>query len=75
MLEPIADLIREYVISCNQIHGDDTPVKVLNPGTKKTKTGRMWVYVNDGRPRGDDRLLLLDIITAQIEKEKDQKNI
>lgn len=54
LLEPIADLIREYVISCNQIHGDDTPVKVLNPGTKKTKTGRMWVYVNDGRPRGDD---------------------
>ena len=54
LLEPIADLIREYVISCNQIHGDDTPVKVLNPGTGKTKTGRMWVYVNDGRPRGDD---------------------
>ena len=54
LLEPIADLIREYVISCNQIHGDDTPVKVLNPGTKKTKTGRMLVYVNDGRPRGDD---------------------
>ena len=54
LLEPIADLIREYVISCNQIHGDDTPVKVLNPGTDKTKTGRMWVYVNDGRPRGDD---------------------
>jgi transposase len=53
LLEPIADLIREYVISCNQIHGDDTPVKVLNPGTGKTKTGRMWVYVNDGRPRGD----------------------
>lgn len=53
LLEPIADLIREYVISCNQIHGDDTPVKVLNPGTGKTKTGRMWVYVNDGRARGD----------------------
>ena len=54
LLEPIANLIREYVISCNQIHGDDTPVKVLNPGTGKTKTGRMWVYVNAGRPRGDD---------------------
>ena len=52
LLEPIANLIREYVISANQIHGDDTPVKVLNPGTGKTKTARMWVYVNDGRPRG-----------------------
>lgn len=53
LLEPIAELIRGYVVSSNQIHGDDTPVKVLNPGTGKTKTGRMWVYVNDGRPRGD----------------------
>jgi len=53
LLEPIAELIRSYVLSSNQIHGDDTPVKVLNPGTGKTKTGRMWVYVNDGRPRGD----------------------
>ena len=52
LLEPIADLIREYVLSAKQIHGDDTPVKVLNPGTGKTKTARMWVYVNDGRPRG-----------------------
>lgn len=54
LLEPIAELIREYVISSEQIHGDDTPVKVLNPGAGKTKTGRMWVYVNDGRPRGDE---------------------
>jgi transposase len=52
LLEPIANLIREYVLSASQIHGDDTPVKVLNPGTGKTKTARMWVYVNDGRPRG-----------------------
>ena len=54
LLEPIAELIREYVLSSNQIHGDDTPVKVLNPGTGKTKTGRMWVYVKDVRPRGDE---------------------
>lgn len=54
MLEPIADLIREYVIFCNQIHRDDTPVKVLNPGTQKTKTGSMWVYINDSRARGDE---------------------
>lgn len=52
LVEPIANLIREYVLSASQIHGDDTPVKVLNPVTGKTKTARMWVYVNDGRPRG-----------------------
>ncbi len=29
------------------IHADDTPVKVLTPGTGKTKTGRLWVYLRD----------------------------
>jgi transposase len=27
------------------LHGDDTPVPVLAPGTSKTKTGRLWSYV------------------------------
>ena len=54
LLEPLADKIREYICSANEIHGDDTPVKVLEPGTGKTKTGRIWTYVKDGRPRGDN---------------------
>src|SRR3954451_19929449 len=32
------------------LHGDDTPVPVLAPGTGKTKTGRLWVYLRDERP-------------------------
>jgi transposase len=31
-------------------HGDDTPVRVLAPGTGKTTTGRLWVYTRDDRP-------------------------
>ena len=53
LLEPLAEKIREYIFSANEIHGDDTPVKVLSPGNDKTKTGRIWTYVKDGRPRGD----------------------
>jgi transposase len=53
LLEPIAEKIREYILSASHIHGDDTPVKVLEPGSGKTKTGRIWVYVKDGRPRND----------------------
>jgi transposase len=34
------------------IHADDTPVPVLAPGAGKTKTGRQWVYLRDGRPHG-----------------------
>jgi hypothetical protein len=37
------------------LHGDDTPVPVLAPGAGKTKTGRLWTYVRDGRPHGDLR--------------------
>ena len=53
LLEPLAEKIREYICSASHIHGDDTPVKVLEPGSGKTKTGRIWVYVKDGRPRND----------------------
>jgi transposase len=53
LLEPLAEKIKEYVCSSMQIHGDDTPVKVLDPGSGKTKTGRIWVYVKDGRPIND----------------------
>jgi hypothetical protein len=38
------------VLAADVIHGDDTPVPVLAPGTGKTATGRLWVYVRDERP-------------------------
>src|SRR3546814_5644929 len=36
-----------------RLHGDDTPVPVLDPGRGRTRQGRLWVYVRDGRPRGE----------------------
>jgi len=53
LLEPLVDEIRKAVLTAEQIHGDDTIVKVLAPGLGKTKTGRIWTYVRDGRPHGD----------------------
>lgn len=53
LLEPIAKAIQQCIFSSKQIHGDDTPVRVLAPGIGKTKTGRIWTYVSDGRPHGD----------------------
>jgi transposase len=41
LLEPLAKKIQEYIFKAGQIHGDDTPVKVLEPGTGRTKTGRI----------------------------------
>ncbi|HHW7485045.1 MULTISPECIES: IS66 family transposase [Escherichia] len=34
------------------LHTDDTPVNILAPGLKKTKTGRIWTYVQDDRNAG-----------------------
>lgn len=53
LLEPLVEALRRYVMSTDKLHGDDTPLPVLAPGTGKTKTGRFWTYVRDARPAGD----------------------
>lgn len=53
LLEPLTEEIKKSIFSSSQIHSDDTPVKVLTPGLGKTKTGRIWTYLKDGRPHGD----------------------
>ena len=53
LLEPLIKEIRKSIFSSTEIHGDDTPVKVLAPGIGKTKTARIWTYVRDGRSHGD----------------------
>jgi transposase len=54
LLTPLVESLRRYVTSAGKLHGDDTPVPVLAPGTGKTKTGRLWTYVRDDRPCGDE---------------------
>ena len=51
-LAPLVEQLRRYVMSAGKLHGDDTPVPVLAPGSGKTKTGRLWTYVRDDRPAG-----------------------
>src|SRR5262252_3366216 len=54
ILRPLVEALRSYVLSTEKLHGDDVPVPVLEPGTGKTKTGRLWTYVRDDRPAGSD---------------------
>lgn len=55
-LMPLVDLLRQDVTAGSAVlHGDDTPVPVLAPGTGKTRTGRLWTYVRDERPYGGER--------------------
>ena len=53
LLEPLVEALRRHVMAADKLHADDTPVPVLAPGQGKTKTGRLWTYVRDGRPAND----------------------
>ena len=49
LLDIIVDKIKEEIFNSSHIHGDDTTLKVLAPGTGKTKTARLWVYARNGK--------------------------
>lgn len=49
LLQPLVDKITDHVMASIKVHADDTPVPVLAPGTGKTATGRLWVYLRDNR--------------------------
>jgi transposase len=54
LLRPLVAALRAYVLNTAKLHGDDTPIPVLAPGTGKTATGRLWTYVRDDRPAGNE---------------------
>ena len=47
MLAPIVAAMKERLLLSRSIHGDDTPVPVLDRLLDKTRTGHLWVYVGD----------------------------
>ncbi|ESU75906.1 Transposase (plasmid) [Shigella dysenteriae WRSd3] len=49
LLEPLYDILRQYVLMPGKVHADDIPVPVQEPGSGKTRTARLWVYVRDDR--------------------------
>jgi transposase len=53
LLDPLVEAVRNHVFAGTRLHADDTPVPVLAPGHGRTKTGRLWTYVRDGRPCAD----------------------
>ena len=46
-LKPLYDLMVQQALASRILHTDDTPVDVLDPKLKQTRTGRFWVYVGD----------------------------
>lgn len=53
LLTPLADALGRYVLEAGKIHGDDTPIRALGCKGKEARTARLWVYVRDDRPSGN----------------------
>ncbi|MDO3615299.1 IS66 family transposase [Ralstonia pseudosolanacearum] len=54
LCESLTEALRRYVMAGGKLHADDTPIPVLAPGNKQTKTGRLWVYVRDDSRSGSE---------------------
>jgi hypothetical protein len=54
LLTPLAEAVGRHVLRADKVHGDDTPIRALGGKGKKARTGRLWVYVRDDRPSGDE---------------------
>ena len=54
LLTPLVDALRKHIFAARKIYADDTPMPVLAPGRGKTKTGRLWTYVRDEQPAGEN---------------------
>jgi transposase len=52
LLGPLVTAIGRYVLSASNINADDTPFRVLAPGTGTTRRGHIWTYVRDGTAWG-----------------------
>jgi transposase len=52
LCEPLTEALRVYTMATFKLHADDTPIPVLAPGNRKTRTGRLWVYVRDDSRSG-----------------------
>jgi len=46
MLKPLYECLKNQVDACPIVHGDETPVKLLQPGRGKCKTAYMWVKMS-----------------------------
>ena len=74
-LRPLVEAVKAYVLSAEKLHGDDVPVPVLEPGSGKTKTGRLWTYVRDDRPAGSNAASACGSVTRRIARVNIRRSI
>jgi len=47
ILQPLYDLMKKRTLASKVLHTDDTPVKVQDKKSNKTRQGRLWIYMGD----------------------------
>lgn len=72
---PLYDELNNYVLIPGKVHANDTPVNVLAPGSGKTRTGRLWVYVRDERNAGSSMPAAVWFHTSSIAKVSTRSDI
>ena len=53
-LRPLRDHVLERLRRSERLFADETTAPVLDPGRGRTKTGQLWAYARDDRPRGSN---------------------
>ena len=43
-LQPLADALRQAILTHRVVHADETPVQMLKPGSKSTHRAYLWAY-------------------------------
>ncbi|CAM4423171.1 hypothetical protein BOTU111921_29480 [Bordetella tumbae] len=43
-LQPLVDALRQAILAHRVVHADETPVQMLQPGSKKTHRAYLWAY-------------------------------
>lgn len=71
-LEPLAQALRQYVLQRAVLHGDETPIKLLNPGAGKTHQAYAWVWRTSDletqsatEPESRGRAVIYDFCTSR----------
>ncbi|GAC1498710.1 MAG: hypothetical protein NVS1B6_04720 [Steroidobacteraceae bacterium] len=67
--------LAKHVLAGTNLNADDTPIKVLAPGSGKTKRGHLWTYVRDGTAWGPPIRRRCGISTRRAGTANIRKNI
>jgi len=62
-LQPLADALRQTILSQSVVHADETPVPMLSPGKKKTHRAYIWAYCTTSY--ADTRAVVYDFASSR----------